>query len=193
MLIIALTISSGIHKQTTYNHNLPRFKNLTGKSTHLALKNSATFFPRKSTVVVLETPRSNKFRNKKCTALKFGSSKRSIASSALELYSGPRSSAIFSVESSDRSQAYSSLRRTQNPQFASGPLSPERAWMSQPNGPGVVGPKSGWGMGAVVRACEGWRGGYVVVFGGAGMSRTLLSLKGRWTRCLMSSWERRVT
>lgn len=155
-IYLALETKKATLQIVTDNYSLPRFKNLTGRSTHFARRYSATFFPRKSTVVVAPTPRSRRFRNKKCTPRRFGSSNRSICSLGLDRCSSPRSSCAFGMESSERNQRYSSLWRTQNPQFASGPLSPDQPWTIHPRGPRVVGPKSRSRLaGDSVIACEG--------------------------------------
>lgn len=122
--------------------SFPRFKNRTGRSTCRARRNSATFFPNTSTVVVTPTPRSSRLRNKKCTAFSPGSSNLSIANCACARPLSPRSSRAVSTDNNVRSQRYSSRWRTQKPQLESAPLSPERACTTHPSGPRVVGPKS---------------------------------------------------
>lgn len=62
---------------TEKDYNLPLSRNLLGTSTHLALRNSATFLPRKSYVLLQLTPRSRWSCSRKCTPKRFGSSNRS--------------------------------------------------------------------------------------------------------------------
>lgn len=113
----------------TFPHSLLLLKNRTGTSTYRLRKNSAQFFPRKSTLLVLDTPLSSRLRNRKCTPLRLCSSNRSIwMAGFLELsYSFPSNSLILSTVNRFRSQVYSSAYLTQNPQLQSLPLSPERA------------------------------------------------------------------
>src|ERR1700761_8676946 len=79
--VIVDTSSTNVHSLLTYNFPLtPSLllpKNLRGTSTSLARRNSATFFPRKSTVLVQLTPRSKWSWSRKWTARIFGNSTRS--------------------------------------------------------------------------------------------------------------------
>ncbi len=59
------------------DYSFPRFKNLTGKSTYLARKNSATFLPSTSMDAEQLTPRSRWSCRRKWTAWRAGSSRRS--------------------------------------------------------------------------------------------------------------------
>ena len=124
------------------SHSLPLLKNLVGTSTYLLLKNSAQFFPKKSILLVLVTPLSSRFLNRKWTPFKFGNSNLSISIFGRRdwSYSLPNSSLMVSMVRTLRSQMYSSACRTQNPQLQSEPLSPERALTTTPSGTRSVAP-----------------------------------------------------
>ncbi|KIW34199.1 uncharacterized protein PV07_00992 [Cladophialophora immunda] len=159
------------------NHNLPLAKNFTGTSTYRALKNSAQFLPRKSTVLVLVAPRSRRLRNKKCTPLRFGNSNLSISSlgTLVSSYSLPKSCLMVETESRFFNHTYSSSRATQKPQLQSDPLSPERAFTMDPIGARSVGPNL---ERSTCSCVSGWLGclsakTWVTVGGGTSVSRPL--------------------
>ena len=116
--------------------------NLTGTSTYLDRRNSAQFFPRKSTPQVLVAPRSNRFLNRKCTPLRLGNSNRSISILGTRevSYSLPKRTLIVSIERRFFNHTNSSSCRTQKPQLQSDPLSPERALTIVPRGTRSVDP-----------------------------------------------------